>query len=169
MKLSQIKPSVSFCAKLNENTRSIIKRLERNSSEKLEQTLDKAIEKSPLKDFGGEETTISIGFYSTSDFWGEVSTVPAPVINTKLNDKEVSVTLPSYGQDVDMNEEEDIIRHLQAKKYAQYDFCNVLTNTKIDKIKTLLAQEYIRQSANEMIDNSTSETFEKIKNGDINF
>ena len=48
-------------------------------------------------------------------------------------------------------------------------FCILSLYVCLDKVKTLLAQEYIRQSAQEMIDNSTSETFDKLKNGEVKF
>lgn len=169
MKLSSINNSVSFCATINENTRNIIKRYDRHCPEKFEEKFDKAIKESPLKDFGGNETTISVGVYSNSNSWGETSRIPAPVINTTINGKEISATLPGYGHDIEIEDEDDIIRHLQLKKYAQFDFFHILNNVNLDKIKTLLAQEYIKQSAQEMIENATSDTFDKINSGEIKF
>lgn len=172
MNISPIKVQVSFSAGMNDGTREIIRKLSKNNPQQadFEQRFDEAIENSVLKDFGDDNTTVSVGIYRASDGWESMNHAAA-VVNSEINGKKLSVALPSDGHAYYGKHEEGIIGKLMDSSEPFYAerFIRGINRISARELKTLFAKEYIRQCSSELLKNANSETYDKFMSGEISF
>ena len=162
MNIYPVYSKVSFSARLNDSTRKEIQANAKMSPklEGFDERLDNAIKNSPLNDFENDNTTISLG--------SNRGTFVAGQINTRINDRDIKIAIPNYGLCVyPDNTDESAIFQLGFVNadILQKQLIESIKNVDINEIKTLLAQEYLRQCFDEMIDSTTAQTYDKIMNG----
>ena len=168
MLISRSNSQVNFCAKLNNNTRKLIKDADKHYKSKLEKKFDKAIDSSALKNFGGDDTTISLGIYRSSDGW-ESTDFYAPIVNTKIQGMDVSVALPSYGHPNFSRQESTIVDNLAYYSHYQDSVLRSIQNADISYLKQMLAQKYIQQYSQQMQKDATAATYDSLVSGKIKF
>lgn len=168
MLISRSNSQVGFCAKLNDNTRKLIKEADKHYKSKLEKKFDKAINASALKNFGGDDTTISLGIYRSSDGW-ESTDFYAPVVNTKIQGMDVSVALPSFGHPNFSRQESTIVNNLAYYSHYQDSVLRSIQNADISDLKQMLAQKYIQQYSQQMKEQATAETYDNLVSEKIKF
>ena len=159
MFISRSNTQANFCAKLNDNTRKLIKEADKKHKSKLEKEFDKAINSSALKNFGGDETTISLGIYRHSDGW-ESTDFFAPVVNTKIQGMNVSVALPTCGHPNFSREEARIVDSIARYNHYQNSVLNAIQDADISTLKQMLAKKYIQQYSQQMQRNATAATYD---------
>ena len=158
MKINNSLAIPSFSARLNSNTREIIKDLDRVYKQNLESRVDVAIKNSPLANFHNEEATIS--FLETENAYSNI----VPAISMNLNGVTSTYIMNGSFPICEEQDEEFLLEKMQRKPHSYVGIItNRLNDTSISKVKKGLALDYLRKTGNtDLIDSIDEKTFDKI-------
>lgn len=158
MKINNSLAIPSFSARLNPNTRQIIKDLDRVYKQNVEHRVDLAIQKSPLADFYDNEATIS--FLETENPYSNI----APAISMNINGITSTYIMNGSFPICEEQDEEFLLEKMQRKPHSYVGIItNRLSDTSISKVKKGLAIDYLTKTGNtDLIDSIDEKTFDKI-------
>ena len=148
----------SFSARLNPNTRQIIKDLDKIYKQNLEYQIDTAIAKSPLADFYENEATIS--FLETENPYSNI----APVVSMNINGINSTYIMNGSYPICEEQDEDFLLEKMQRKPHSYTGIViNRLNSTTISQVKKGLAVDYLKKTGNtDLIDSVDEQTFDKI-------
>ena len=148
----------SFSARLNPNTRQIIKDLDRVYKQNVEHKVDTAIQKSPLADFFDDNATIA--FLETENPYSNI----APVISMNINGINSTYIMNGSFSICEEQDEEFLLEKMQRKPHTYIGIVtNRLNSTTISQVKKGLAVDYLRKTGNtDLIGSVDEKTFDKI-------
>ena len=95
-----------------------------------------------MKDFGGDNTTISLGTYSFSDGFQDY-TILSPLINTQIADKNISVPIPKSGVECNETIEDGAVAYLYSKPNALQLLVKTIKHQDISRVKELVVKKFV--------------------------
>ncbi len=161
MRVYSCSTKTSFSAKLNENTRTLIKDFDRFHKHNLEGQIDKAIKDSPLHQFCGDKATIS--FVETENPFCNI----APVVSVELNGIPVSHVLKGHSEICAEQNEDNLFEKMNRRPYRYMNtIISRLNSETISQIKKYLAFDYVQKMGFGFeLDNVDENTFDSIFQG----
>ena len=141
MRVNSCNIKTPFGAKLNENTRTLIRDFDKYNGNNLEGRIDAAIKNSPIGDFYGDKALIS--FVETQNPHCNIS----PVISIEINGITASHTLKGDSEICEDQDEEFLIEKMNRRPYRYMNtIVNRLNSESISQIKKYLAIDYLHKA-----------------------
>lgn len=140
MRVNSFTAQISFCAKLNENTRRIIQDFDKCYNQNLEGRIDNAINNSPLADFYGDKAIIS--FVETENPHCNI----APSISIEVGGILATHVLMGDSVVCDEQDEEFLIEKMNRRPYRYVNtIINRLNSETPKQIKKCLLEDYLKK------------------------
>ena len=131
----------SFSARLNKNTRQLIREIDKVYKQNLEYRIDKTIEDSQFADFYDDKATIS--FVETENPYCNI----APVINIDINGITASHILNGSSSVCEEQDEEFLLEKMQRRPYSYINTIEKrLSSETLAQVKKALAIDYLNQT-----------------------
>ena len=150
---------ISYGARLNEKTRTLIQILDKEYKQNLEYKVDRVISTSELADFCGDAATIS--FVETENPHCNI----APVVSLNINGIVATHVLNGTSSICDEQDEEFLLEKMQRRPYRYINtISNRLNSESLSQIKKALAIDYLNQiNAYFNVDEIDDSTFDELK------
>lgn len=161
MRVNSCNIKTPFGAKLNENTRTLIRDFDKYNGNNLEGRIDAAIKNSPIGDFYGDKALIS--FVETQNPHCNIS----PVISIELNGIPVSHVLKGHSEICAEQNEDNLFEKMNRRPYRYMNtIISRLNSETISQIKKYLAFDYVQKMGfDSELDNVDENTFDSIFQG----
>ena len=149
MRINSYNIKTPFGAKLNENTRTLIREFDKYNGNNLEGQIDSAIKNSPIGDFYGDKALIS--FVETENPHCNI----APVISMEVNGITASYTLKGTSEICKDQDEEFLIEKMNRRPHRYMNtIINRLNSETTKEIKKQLISDYMKKAG--ITDSTTS-------------
>ena len=150
---------ISYGARMNDKTRTLIQILDKEYKQNLEYQVDNVISQSELADFCGDDATIS--FVETENPHCNI----APVISLNINGIVATHVLKGASSVCEEQDEEFLLEKMQRRPYRYINtISNRLNSESLSQIKKALAIDYLnRINADFNSEEVDDRTFDKLK------